>query len=271
MSSATEVSSRGSRATSRACRRPAAAAASDTETERYLLFTAVVGLLAEIAETVPLCVVLDDLHWADAQSVALLKHLVRASEQGALQVIATYRDSDLGKDHPLTAVLADLRAVQGVQRIALHGLGADEVARDHERRRWARARSGRARAGRPRSRPRPAATRSSWARSYVACRVRRGSCSTRPAGRWSVDRSSRIALPESVREVIERRVERLGEESLRGTQAGRGDRARVRPRAARGRRRDREAQLLDQLEAAVAASVLAESSERSGAFASPTR
>ncbi len=77
---------------------------------------------------VPLCVVLDDLHWADAQSPGLLKHLLRSSEQSALQVIVTYRDSDLGKDHPLTAVLADLRSLQGVQRIALHGLGADEVA-----------------------------------------------------------------------------------------------------------------------------------------------
>jgi hypothetical protein len=42
--------------------------------------------------------------------------------------MATYRDSDLGKDHPLSAVLADLRAVEGVQRLSLHGLGADEVA-----------------------------------------------------------------------------------------------------------------------------------------------
>ena len=86
---------------------------SDPETERYLLFNAVAGLLGEVAETVPLCVVLDDLHWADAQSLALLKHLLRSTEQGALQVIATYRDSDLGKDHPLTAVLADLRSLQG--------------------------------------------------------------------------------------------------------------------------------------------------------------
>ena len=61
----------------------------------------------------PLCVVLDDLHWADAQSLALLKHLLRTIEQGSLQLIATYRDSDLGKDHPLTAVLADLRSLAG--------------------------------------------------------------------------------------------------------------------------------------------------------------
>ncbi len=50
---------------------------SDPETERYLLFSAVAGLLAEVAGAVPVCVVLDDLHWADGQSVALLKHLVR--------------------------------------------------------------------------------------------------------------------------------------------------------------------------------------------------
>ena len=79
----------------------------------------------------PLCVVLDDLHWADAQSVALLKHLLRTVEQGALQVIATYRDSDLGKDHPLTAVLADLRS--------LAGCAAHRPARPRRRRGGARS------------------------------------------------------------------------------------------------------------------------------------
>ena len=100
---------------------------SDPETERYLLFSAVAGLLGEVAETTPLCVVLDDLHWADAQSLALLKHLLRTSDHTPLEVIATYRDSELGKDHPLSAVLADLRSLHGVQRIALHGLDAEEV------------------------------------------------------------------------------------------------------------------------------------------------
>ena len=65
---------------------------SDPETERYLLFNAVAGLLGEAAETVPLCVVLDDLHWADAQSLALLKHVLRALEQGSAQLIATFRE-----------------------------------------------------------------------------------------------------------------------------------------------------------------------------------
>ena len=46
----------------------------------------------------------------------------------ALQVIVAFRDSDLGKDHPLGAVLADLRRIEGVERIALEGLGAAEVS-----------------------------------------------------------------------------------------------------------------------------------------------
>jgi len=92
-----------------------------------LLFKAVVELLRAVAQAVPLCVVLDDFHWADGQSVALFKHVARNLEHGALQLLVTYRDSDLGKDHPLTAALADLRRLEGVERVALHGLGSQDV------------------------------------------------------------------------------------------------------------------------------------------------
>ena len=93
---------------------------SDPETERFLLFQAVAELLRAVAGSLPLLVVLDDFHWADPQSVALLKHVARSVETAQLQVLVTYRDSDLGKDDPLTTVLADLRRLEGV--------GADRVA-----------------------------------------------------------------------------------------------------------------------------------------------
>jgi class 3 adenylate cyclase/tetratricopeptide (TPR) repeat protein len=238
---------------------------SDPETERYLLFSAVAGLLELVAQSVPVCVVLDDLHWADGQSVALLKHVVRTAEQEALQVIATYRDSDLGKDHLLGAVLADLRSVDGVQRIALHGLGSDEVAQimtsaaghelDEDILQLAQE----------------IATETNGNPFFVG-EVLRGLWESgalildEDSGRWSVDRSGAIVLPESVREVIERRVERLGKETLEL----------LRLAAVIGRVFDvellesmleiDESQLLDQLEAAVAASLLAESDERVGQF-----
>jgi class 3 adenylate cyclase len=238
---------------------------SDPETERYLLFSAVAGLLAEVAATVPLCLVLDDLHWSDGQSVALLKHLLRTVEHGALQLIATYRDSDLGKDHPLTGVLADLRTLAGVQRLALHGLGVDEVAQimtavaGHEL-----DQDGIDLAGE--------IARETDGNPFFVGEILRGLSESgvtvfdEAAGRWHVDRSAGIALPESVREVIERRVERLGEEALEV----------LRLAAVIGRVFDIELlavsselgedRLLDHLEAAVAASVLAESGDRVGQF-----
>jgi len=239
--------------------------ASDPDTERYLLFSAVAGLLELVAQSVPVCVVLDDLHWADGQSVALLKHVVRSVEKGALHLIATYRDSDLGKDHPLTGLLADLRRVEGVQRIALHGLGTDEVAQimtavaGHEL-----DADGIELAGQ-------IATETGGNPFFVG-EILRGLSESgalvfdEDSGRWSVDRSAAIALPESVREVIERRVERLGDEALEV----------LTPAAVIGRVFDLEllesvldideSQVLDQLEAAVAASLLAESDERVGQF-----
>ena len=102
---------------------------SDPETERFLLFSAVAGALVELAASMPVCLVLDDLHWADGQSVALLKHVVSATESCALQVIVAFRDSDLDKDHPLGAVLADLRRIEGVERIALRGSGPPKCPR----------------------------------------------------------------------------------------------------------------------------------------------
>ena len=54
----------------------------DPETERFLLFKAVGELLLAVARSQPLCVVLDDFHWADGQSVALLRHVVASGRAG---------------------------------------------------------------------------------------------------------------------------------------------------------------------------------------------
>jgi hypothetical protein len=239
--------------------------ASDPETERYLLFSAVAGLLAQVARDVPLCVVLDDLHWADAQSLALLKHLLRTTEQGSLQVIVTYRDSDLGKDHPLTAVLADLRRAQGIQRIALRGLGADEVSElmtavaGHELDQDGLQLAAQIAAetdGNP------------FFVGEILLGLSESGALTfdEASGRWSIDTSAGIALPESVREVIERRVERLGQQGAEvltlAAVIGRSFELELLSAIVE----TEETALLDHLEGAVAASVLAESSEHVGRF-----
>ena len=52
--------------------------ATDSDTERFLLFAAVVDLLATVAQHQPVILVLDDLQWADKGSLLLFRHLTSA-------------------------------------------------------------------------------------------------------------------------------------------------------------------------------------------------
>jgi class 3 adenylate cyclase len=94
----------------------------DPDTERYLLFNAVVGLLGQVSDDKPLVLVLDDLQWADKPSLQLLRHVVANTTPLRLLVVGTYRHSELSSPHPLTEALAALRRESGVSRIELSGL-----------------------------------------------------------------------------------------------------------------------------------------------------
>jgi class 3 adenylate cyclase/tetratricopeptide (TPR) repeat protein len=102
---------------------------SDPETERYRLFEAVASWLATASEPQGLVLVLDDLHWATRPTLVLLQHVLHATAQSRVLVLGTYRDTDLDRAHPLAGLLADLRRVTGVSRVALSGLDVDGVIR----------------------------------------------------------------------------------------------------------------------------------------------
>jgi class 3 adenylate cyclase len=106
----------------------AAPVASDADTERHRLFEAVTDFLAEMAHTDPVVLVLDDVHWADKPSLLLLRHVLRSAAPMRLFVLATYRDTDLDRTHPLAELLADFRREPGVSRLDLAGLDAADVA-----------------------------------------------------------------------------------------------------------------------------------------------
>jgi DNA-binding SARP family transcriptional activator len=96
------------------------------ESERYLLFGAVVDLLTRSTQQAPTLLVLDDLHWADRPTVQLLRHVISADAERLL-IVATYRDSELGVDHPLAEALAGLHREAGVDRVGLKGLNDLEL------------------------------------------------------------------------------------------------------------------------------------------------
>jgi len=105
---------------------PALSAGPDAQ--RLALFEAVASWLGAMGAEGPLLLVLDDLHWADAGSLLLLRHLVANQPVPRLLVIGTYRDTDLDRTHPLSGMLGELRRRAEVTRVSLDGLDAGEVA-----------------------------------------------------------------------------------------------------------------------------------------------
>jgi tetratricopeptide (TPR) repeat protein len=93
------------------------------EHERFRLFDAIAGLLRRVAEDQPLVVVLDDLHWADAPSLLLLRFVARELRRRPVAVIGAYRDVELAPEH----LLLDA-AAEECRHFSLAGLGPSEVA-----------------------------------------------------------------------------------------------------------------------------------------------
>ena len=97
------------------------------ERSRHELFDAVIQLLLHAAEAQPLLLVLDDLHWADLPTLSLLRQLVRRGAGSPLLVIVTFSDLDTDAASPLTQVLCELRREAGIETIRLEGLRRGEV------------------------------------------------------------------------------------------------------------------------------------------------
>ncbi len=101
----------------------------EADVERLRMFDAVVGFLGAASATTPTLLVLDDLHWATQPTVILLKYIVDAGRlPPGLLIAGTYRDTDLDRSHPLSAALGDLRRSTDSKRISLGGLGLADVA-----------------------------------------------------------------------------------------------------------------------------------------------
>jgi tetratricopeptide (TPR) repeat protein len=99
------------------------------EEERYRLMQAVTEFLANAASVQPMLVVLEDLHDADKGTLDMLTHVSRNLAGARLLMVGTYRDVEVDRSHPLSAVLAELRRVSNYGRVLLRGLNADEVRR----------------------------------------------------------------------------------------------------------------------------------------------
>lgn len=95
------------------------------EAERSRLFEAIDGLLRAMTSRRPVLVVLDDLQWADSSSLLLLRRLMRAPRATPLLVVATYRNTELGRGRA-SSFLPALTQCPDCRQMVVGGLSVEE-------------------------------------------------------------------------------------------------------------------------------------------------
>jgi DNA-binding SARP family transcriptional activator len=179
--------------------------AGDPQGARYRLFEAVAALLCEAAQRRAVVLVLDDLHWADEATLLLLKYVARYPREARLMIVGTYREIDVEPNHPLLGVLADLAREQVYERVALEGLDADAVAELVGRHTRDRA---------PPELHRMVFEETEGNAFFVVEILRHIDEASDDAGAGDAT-LGRLPLPEGVRDLIGRRLARLGPETTR--------------------------------------------------------
>jgi ATP/maltotriose-dependent transcriptional regulator MalT len=95
---------------------------------RFQLFESVSSLLVRAAAEQPLIIVLDDLHWADGPSLALLRRVVRDLRVAPILILATCRSGELDRLPGVTETLADLAREPVHHRLEMRGLAQAGIA-----------------------------------------------------------------------------------------------------------------------------------------------
>ncbi|MEE8159322.1 MAG: AAA family ATPase, partial [Dehalococcoidia bacterium] len=175
----------------------------EPEQARFRLFDSIAAFLKSASIRQPMVLVLDDLHWADQPSLALLQFVARELGGARLLIIGTYRDMELSRQHPLAEALGELTRERLFQRVLLRGLTQEDVGRFIEMTSGHTAPRGLVEAVHTQTEGNPL-----FVTEVVRLLVQEGELSgekVQETDSWT------IRIPEGVREVIGRRLNRLSQ------------------------------------------------------------
>jgi DNA-binding SARP family transcriptional activator len=99
----------------------------DAESERIRLFESLFRCFSSLAQPRPLLLVLEDMHWAQSASIALLHFLLRRISGVAVMIVVTYRDDETPRPHPLHRLRSEARAAACAQSLSLRTLSLDDL------------------------------------------------------------------------------------------------------------------------------------------------
>jgi len=182
--------------------------------ERLLFFDAVAKVFVNLAGAKGLLFYADDLHWADRGTLWLLGHLLRQLREERVLILGAYRETELDRAHPLAKSLVDWNRERLVTRLALKRfdaaetsaqLGAllgesvsgdftDAVFRETE--------------GNP-----------FFVEEVLKALIEKGSV-RRESGRWQRCDVDQLVIPQSMKEAIGSRLDRVSQEANEVLRAG---------------------------------------------------
>jgi DNA-binding SARP family transcriptional activator len=174
----------------------------DPDAARFHLYEAVGELLRTVAERQPRLLVIDDVHLADAASLRLLTHLAGGLSRLPILVLATMRAEPGDHDQPLRETLGALATERGVERVTLQAFSAADI-RDYLQ----------ANAVEPDDAVVAALHERTGGNPFYLRELLRLLASEHPGGWSSREAIAQSAVPESVRDVIGRRIARMPEDT----------------------------------------------------------
>ena len=101
----------------------------ESDGARFRLFDIVSRFLGALARPAGLVIVLDDVHWADPPSLKLLEFIAADLTDRRLLVVATYRDTEVQRDDPFFGTLSRLASEPSTRRLLVGGLSPAHCAR----------------------------------------------------------------------------------------------------------------------------------------------
>ncbi len=96
--------------------------------ERLRLFDAIARLLQHLASRRGLLLCMDDLHWADQGTISLLHYLLRRLRNERVLFVACYREVELDRTHPLATALVEWNRERLATRLPLSRLQRADTA-----------------------------------------------------------------------------------------------------------------------------------------------
>lgn len=174
--------------------------------ERLLFFDAVVQVFIELARGRSLLFYIDDLHWADGSTLWLVGHVLRNVREARVLVVASYREIELDRAHPLAKALVDWNRERLITRIVLRRFSSDETREQLAALLGEQVSTEFAEALHSETEGNPF-----FVEEVLKALIGQGSIQ-RKSGSWTQAEISDLVIPQSVKEAIGSRLDRVSPE-----------------------------------------------------------